>query len=387
MSIQAINWARQVGATGVLRAPEILVLWQLADMADEAWSCWPSQSSLARDTNQSLRTINVQIGRLKTLGLLRVESRHGPGGGRIGMRYYLQEEALVTLSEAAEEEATIETQASENNPNAETAHRGNKRHAESAHRENERHAETAYRENERHAEIAYRANKRHAETAHRENERHADSAFRSPKRRIAYDLNADSRFGHYKERARINPHESSSSSVEERAHQAPAPVERIDDDDDDRIFHRGVDLTALAEQLGVDTDDHDLAARVVNVVLDRATTVVKAPARYVARAVETDRAGLVAEARATLTPSQPDTNQVSGASGPVTEPVVHTDAVPCTNPDHWGSGYNLANCPACRGEAKTGQKFLHVDDLTKDQIDRLPERFRDWARSVRGVNA
>ncbi|WBL18764.1 helix-turn-helix domain-containing protein [Citricoccus sp. NR2] len=374
MSIQAINWARQVGGTGVLRAPEILVLWQLADMADEAWSCWPSQSSLARDTNQSLRTINTQIGRLKTLGLLRVESRHGTGGGRIGMRYYLQEEALFSLSEAAEEDATTETQASENNPNAETAYR-----------ENERHAESAHRENNLNAEFAYRTNKPHAKSAHRENEGHAESAVRSPKRRIAYDLNADSRFGHYKERARINPHES--SSVDERAHQAPGPVERIDDDDDDRIFHRGVDLTTLAEQLGVDTDDHVLAARVVNVVLDRATTVVKAPARYVARAVETDRVGLVAEARATLTPSQPDTAQGSGPSVPVTEPVVHTDAVPCTNPDHWGSGYNLTNCPACRGEAKTGQKFLHVDDLTEDQIDRLPERFRDWARSVRGVNA
>lgn len=354
MSIQAINWARQVGAAGVLRAPEILVLWQLADMADEAWSCWPSQDTIARETNQSLRTISTQIGRLKKLGLVRVEDRHGPGGGRIGMRYYLQEEALFTLSETAERAASNEA---------------------------------PVRENERHAESASPESLRDAEVVSRENERHANIAFEGPKRKLAYDPNANSRFGHYKERARINPQESSSSSVDQRAHQDLGETDRIDDDDDDRIFHRGVDLDVLTDQLGLEADDYDLAARVVNVVLDRAITHVKAPARYVARAVMADRAGLLAEARASLSPAQTTTDERPADAVPGTQPVVHTDAVPCTNPDHWGSGYDLTNCGACRGEAKTGQAFPHVDDLTEDQIDRLPERHRAWALSVRGLNA
>lgn len=376
MSIQAINWARQVGATGVLRAPEILVLWQLADMADEAWSCWPSQDTIARETNQSLRTISTQIGRLKKLGLVRVEDRHGPGGGRIGMRYYLQEEALFTLSETAERAASKEAPVREN-----------ERHAKLAGRVNKPHAKVAYREDKRHAESASPESLRDAEVASRENERHANIAFEGPKRKLAYDPNANSRFGHYKERARINPQESSSSSVDQRAHQDLGETDRIDDDDDDRIFHRGVDLDVLTDQLGLEADDYDLAARVVNVVLDRAITHVKAPARYVARAVMADRAGLLAEARASLSPAQTTTDERPADGVPGTQPVVHTDAVPCTNPDHWGSGYDLTNCGACRGEAKTGQAFPHVDDLTEDQIDRLPERHRAWALSVRGVNA
>src|SRR5699024_11186097 len=100
MSIEALNWARRVGAVGVLRPAEILLLWQLADSANQRdWACWPSQKTLARETNQSLRTVNSQINRLKNLGLVRVSDRRGKGGGRVGLIYYLIEDALDQLLE------------------------------------------------------------------------------------------------------------------------------------------------------------------------------------------------------------------------------------------------------------------------------------------------
>src|SRR5699024_791599 len=221
MSIEALNWARRVGAVGVLRPAEILLLWQLADSANQRdWACWPSQKTLARETNQSLRTVNSQINRLKGLGLIQVEDRRGKGGGRIGLMYYLIEDALDQLLEpgspeapgvATSQDADTEDISSPEDLNANIASRMNLRHANSA-------FESENGANERHAKVAF-------ESENCTNTRHANIAFGQPKRKLASNPNANS--GHseqvpLKDRARINHHHQSSDARDAT----------MDDDDD-----------------------------------------------------------------------------------------------------------------------------------------------------------
>ena len=114
MSNEAMNWARKCGATGTLRPGEVLVLMLMADHADEQWSCHPSASKLARDSNQSERTITTQLKRLRELGLISVENVYGPGRGRVGVRYYLHETALDRLAAAPENDSPAEIAGREN---------------------------------------------------------------------------------------------------------------------------------------------------------------------------------------------------------------------------------------------------------------------------------
>src|SRR5699024_4495589 len=152
------------------------------------WACWPSQKTLARETNQSLRTVNSQINRLKNLGLVQVEERRGKGGGRVGLIYYLVEDALDQLLEAGRcegpEVATSQKAVSEDISSPEVLN------ANITSRMNTRHANSAFgsenRENERHANIAFgqqdRNNTRQANTRSRKNRRHPKYAFRSEHR-------------------------------------------------------------------------------------------------------------------------------------------------------------------------------------------------------------
>src|SRR5699024_5700875 len=267
MSIEALNCARRVGAVGVLRPAEILLLWQLADSANQRdWACWPSQKTLARETNQSLRTVNSQINRLKNLGLVQVEERRGKGGGRVGLIYYLVEDALDQLLEAGRcegpEVATSQEAVSEDISSPELLH----------------------------ANITSRMNTRHANSAfgseNRENERHANFAFGQPKRKLASNPNANS--GHseqvpLKDRARINHHHQSSDARE-------APDATMDDDDDQRFYQR-VNLSRLFDDvpgLSGYADDMNLVCAAVDIVLSRARGRIGNPTAYVRTAMSDD---------------------------------------------------------------------------------------------------
>lgn len=70
MSWQAIDWAMRQ-TTG--KAGRKLLLLALASYADKDGVCWPSQATLARDTEQSVDTVQRQIITLQKLTLLKRE--------------------------------------------------------------------------------------------------------------------------------------------------------------------------------------------------------------------------------------------------------------------------------------------------------------------------
>src|SRR5699024_617826 len=276
MSIEALNWARRVGAVGVLRPAEILLLWQLADSANQRdWACWPSQKTLARETNQSLRTVNSQINRLKNLGLVRVSDRRGKGGGRVGLIYYLIEDALDQLLEpGSPEEPGFETlQDTEDSSSSEVLN-----------------ANIASRMKTRHANSAF-------ESDNGDNERHANIALGQPKRKLASNPNANS--GHFqqvplKDRARINHHHQSSDARDAT----------MDDDDDDQRFYHRVNLTRLLDEvpgLSGYADDMDVVCAAVDVVLSRVRGWIGNPTAYVRTAMSDDLYGVIGAAMASET--------------------------------------------------------------------------------------
>lgn len=86
MSYKATNWAYEMKLTG----PAKPVLVALADMADEAATCYPGQDRLAEMTGLSLSTVSRALRRLEALGLLVREHRYGAHGYRTSDRYRLQ---------------------------------------------------------------------------------------------------------------------------------------------------------------------------------------------------------------------------------------------------------------------------------------------------------
>jgi DNA-binding transcriptional MocR family regulator len=86
MSWQAIAWAiRQT--TGAARRK--LLLLALANYADKNGVCWPSQETLARDTEQSVDTVQRQLDVLEELNLIRRERMPKRRGQWQGHRYKL----------------------------------------------------------------------------------------------------------------------------------------------------------------------------------------------------------------------------------------------------------------------------------------------------------
>ena len=86
MSWQATAWAMS-SKTG---APATkLTLLGMANYADENGVCWPSQETLAKDTEQSIDTVQRHVKKLVALGLIRVERRAGNRGQWAGKIYYL----------------------------------------------------------------------------------------------------------------------------------------------------------------------------------------------------------------------------------------------------------------------------------------------------------
>lgn len=81
----APNWAaeQRVGDVGTKA-----VLLTLANYADEAFSCYPEQQTLADETEQSVRQVRRQVQYLEVLGLIRREKRYRDGK-RTSDRYFL----------------------------------------------------------------------------------------------------------------------------------------------------------------------------------------------------------------------------------------------------------------------------------------------------------
>lgn len=86
MSYKATNWAYDLPLTGSKK----FVLVALADMADEANSCYPGQHRLANMTGRSVATVRRALEALEKLGLIEREHRIGAFGHRTSDRYTLQ---------------------------------------------------------------------------------------------------------------------------------------------------------------------------------------------------------------------------------------------------------------------------------------------------------
>lgn len=77
MSAPAFAWALERGASLGLTPAERLVLIYLADMANGARVCWPSQPTIARFTGLALRTVIGTLRRLAEKQLIRADSSPG----------------------------------------------------------------------------------------------------------------------------------------------------------------------------------------------------------------------------------------------------------------------------------------------------------------------
>ncbi|MCT2089853.1 helix-turn-helix domain-containing protein [Micrococcus terreus] len=359
MSNEAMNWARKCGATGTLRPGEVLVLMLMADHADEQWSCYPTATKLALDSNQSERTITSQLKRLRELGLISVENLYGQGRGRIGVRYYLHETALDRFAGAPENDSPAEIAGRENTRDANIA------------------PESGNPGNMRDADFA-------PESGNRENTRGANIADESLRRNLTHDSGANPGGAHLKERARINHQKNHHHHlVEIRGGAEVGPGAGADEDDD--LIHRGVDLAQLFElvpDLATQVEAEHVRA-VVDVVLDRAgDRRVKHPTRYVASALTADLDGVLIDA-AIAWQARPVAPRGAAQAQPGVVPVARErwqEPVPCTNPDHRGAYDGSGqDCHQCRLEARlVAQEPADVDQVqwSPERLDALPESLR-----------
>jgi hypothetical protein len=85
MSNQAITWAYE---QPLKSGPKFLLV-ILADMADEAGSCFPGVALLAQRSGMGQTAVRANLGILKELGLVAEERRHRRDGSRTSNRYWL----------------------------------------------------------------------------------------------------------------------------------------------------------------------------------------------------------------------------------------------------------------------------------------------------------
>jgi hypothetical protein len=79
VSIEAMVWAKRTQTGSPTRR---IVLYVLADYADEAGTCWPSQRTIADQTELNERTVRRALGELEEVGLIRRIQRARPNGSR-----------------------------------------------------------------------------------------------------------------------------------------------------------------------------------------------------------------------------------------------------------------------------------------------------------------
>ena len=332
MTIDAMKWAWKAAETGHLNTGQAFVLLILGDHADEAWSCYPSQETLARRSAQTVRSVERHIARLRDLGLVETESRYGDGRGRIGLRYYLREEALNDLVQ--DPKTRMNTRPDNLAGKSET------------------------RMNTRTDNLAGKS-----ET--RMNTRPDNLAGDSTHPTISADSPDNRDFADYKDRARTNPQEP--SSVRPSVRQSGAVRAETTTDDGRRtdqaidggegvgLVHRGVVLADLVQRVPAAADLGDGQLRsIVDVVLARASGPVRKPTAFVARSLASEFEELVAVTR----PRPVAVAQAPAASGQVRE--LRTGE-PCQDPDVHVSAYGqavLADCPHCRLERRAMPRAL-----------------------------
>lgn len=78
MSVVATKWAKRQKVRTTCR----VVLTALADYADKAGRCWPSQATLASDTGLAIRTVRLVLAELTAAGVISRTHRGNGSGGR-----------------------------------------------------------------------------------------------------------------------------------------------------------------------------------------------------------------------------------------------------------------------------------------------------------------
>lgn len=86
MSIAALNWAKHVTVGDAMRKS---ILFVLADYADEQGSCFPSQGTIAEQSEAGERTVRRILAEFEERGILTRKHRGNPDGGRTSDRIYL----------------------------------------------------------------------------------------------------------------------------------------------------------------------------------------------------------------------------------------------------------------------------------------------------------
>lgn len=86
MSNRALTWA----FTTPLPTSPKFVLVVLADLADEADSCFPGQERIAASTGCSTRTVRRALEELEEIGYIERVRRHRMNGSRTSDRYVLR---------------------------------------------------------------------------------------------------------------------------------------------------------------------------------------------------------------------------------------------------------------------------------------------------------
>ena len=93
MSSDALNWAKRVT---VGSASKKAVLMVLADYADQDWSCYPSQATIAEEAEVGVRTVRRILAEWEQEGIITRHHRSAPDGrGRTSDRIYLQPASLT----------------------------------------------------------------------------------------------------------------------------------------------------------------------------------------------------------------------------------------------------------------------------------------------------
>lgn len=364
MSVQALNWARQMGAATDLPAAQLLLLWLLADQANGQWECWPGVARLARESNQSERSVMRHLGELEKQGIIARYTRRGPVTHAATGEVYTnvrKSDLIVIQADALSAASVPEHDVSDPSESFEgwlsgrvieggglgDNLSGSPRSQET--REGDNLSPSLRAVDNQGDNLSPRGlgdnlspSSEPAETREGDNLSPRGSTCQS-----VQGLPDKSCIPHARvNRARgLNPHlePSSSSSVRESYRAGSAGDGRDDDDaiatgEDVGANHRGVSLHALggvvAKAVGWECTSEQLTW-LIDVILDRSARPVGRPARFVTAAVTNDPAAIREE--------------LAGRFGrPGTEAASAPAAASCPIPEHAEQGLLAVNCPACR---------------------------------------
>lgn len=330
MSWKALAWAEQVGEDRGLPANRRFVLFLLANLADEQWSCFPSQEFLARKSGLTERTVRESLKELKSEELFVVEDRRNKHGGRVGNRYYLREHARHEESPKGRDRQPTGSAGSPVFPGMAV--------------EEDTSGRESYRKFTPSLPEAASGPAREVYVRPSLTTTRTTTSSSSPPPGTSSPEHS-------------RPMEDEEDSSVDRASVSPASG------GDDRGTHRGVDLGRLQTHVhrsldGVQVDER-LLCRMVDEVFDAARGPVKMPQRLAEVAVSNAPSHWREWLRSKQHP------EAETPEGGVTGP--------CPIPAHAGFGYRRSNCPCCRGVSGEWE-FPAV--VTPAVFEALPEAHR-----------